>query len=60
MIEFEKTFTQSRVDYALLSFENKTEIIIEAKPLGGNLGDKNILLNDYVCDCIRCEEYFSH
>ena len=45
MIEFERTFTQSRVDYALLSHENKIEIIIEAKPLGGNLGDKHILLS---------------
>jgi hypothetical protein len=45
MIEFEKTFTQSRVDYALLDSENKIQIIIEAKPLGGNLSDKHILLS---------------
>ena len=46
MVEFEKTIPpQSRVDYALLNYQNKIEIIIEAKPLGGNLHDTGILLN---------------
>ncbi|HQF19601.1 MAG TPA: hypothetical protein PLR53_09495 [Bacteroidales bacterium] len=46
MIEFEKTIPpQSRVDYALKDPQNKINIIIEAKPLGGNLSDKSIVLN---------------
>lgn len=45
MIEFEKTLPQSRADYALYNQENKIQVIIEAKALGINLGDKAFVLN---------------
>jgi hypothetical protein len=46
MIEFEKTLPpQSRVDYALYSQEGKIQVIIEAKALGVNLGDKTFIFN---------------
>lgn len=45
-VEFEKTIPpQSRVDYALFDNQNKIQVIIEAKALGGNLSDKGVLLN---------------
>lgn len=45
MIEFEKTFPQSRIDYALNNHEKHIQIIIEAKSLGGNLEAKGVVLN---------------
>jgi hypothetical protein len=45
MIEFEKTYPKSRVDYALVNQENKIQVIIEAKSLGGNLNEQGIVLN---------------
>jgi len=45
MIEFEKTLPQSRADYALYDQENKIQVIIEAKALGINLGDKTFVFN---------------
>jgi len=45
MIEFEKTLPQSRADYALYNQDNKIQVIIEAKALGINLGDKTFVFN---------------
>jgi hypothetical protein len=45
MIELEKTMPKSRLDYALYNHRSEIHTIIEAKSLGGNLGDRNILLN---------------
>jgi len=43
MIEFEKTLPKARVDYALYDQENKIRVIIEAKALGTDLGDKGFI-----------------
>jgi hypothetical protein len=45
MIEFEKILPQSRADYALYNQDNKIQVIIEAKALGVNLGDKTFVFN---------------
>ncbi len=46
MIEVEKTIPpQSRVDYALIDCQNKVQVVIEAKSLGGNLSDNRVVLN---------------
>lgn len=45
MVEVEKTFTQARVDYALLDSNGEPRVIVEAKRLGSNLGDQSTILN---------------
>lgn len=42
MIEFEKSYSDTRVDYALFDINAKVCTIIEAKALGGNLNDNRI------------------
>ncbi|MBN1317520.1 MAG: hypothetical protein JXA42_18705 [Anaerolineales bacterium] len=42
MIEFEKSYIDTRVDYALLDNNGKVSAIVEAKALGGNLSDPKI------------------
>ena len=42
MVEFEKTFNDTRVDYALYDCQNKIQVIVEAKALGTNLNDSRI------------------
>jgi hypothetical protein len=43
MIAFEKMLPKARVDYALYDQENKIRVIIEAKALGTDLGDKGFI-----------------
>lgn len=45
MVEVEKTFGASRVDYALYDHSNEVRIIVEAKQLGKNLSDAGIILS---------------
>jgi hypothetical protein len=43
MVEFERFYRDTKVDYALYDQEGKVRIIVEAKALGGNLSDLKIL-----------------
>ncbi len=45
MVEVEKSFEQTRVDYALYDNNAKVRIVVEAKALGSNLNDRNITMN---------------
>lgn len=45
MVEVEKSLAQTRVDYALYDHNADVQIIIEAKPLGGNLYQQNIAMS---------------
>ena len=45
MVEVEKPIDKGRVDYALFSFNQEIEIIIEAKKLGADLNDKDTFLS---------------
>jgi hypothetical protein len=45
MVEVEKTLAQTRVDYALYDHNADVKIIIEAKALGGNLHQQNIVMS---------------
>lgn len=45
MVEVEKSLAQTRVDYALYDHNADVKIIIEAKALGGNLHQQNIVMS---------------
>ncbi len=45
MVEVEKTLAQTRVDYALYDHNADVKIVVEAKPLGGNLHQQNIVMS---------------
>jgi predicted type IV restriction endonuclease len=45
MVEVEKPIDQGRVDYALYDFNQEVQIIVEAKKLGTNLGNKEYFLS---------------
>jgi len=45
MVEVEKSFEQTRVDYALYDNNAKVRIVVEAKALGSNLDDRSITIN---------------
>jgi len=42
MVEMEKTYGDTRLDYGLLDSAGKVKVIVEAKSLGANLGDTKI------------------
>ena len=42
IVEFERTYSDTRVDYALFDREGKVKIIVEAKALGVNLQDAQL------------------
>lgn len=44
-VEFERTFLDTRVDYALINSQEQVKVIIEAKTLGGKLDDKKIIMS---------------
>ncbi|NLG71878.1 MAG: hypothetical protein GX495_07560 [Chloroflexi bacterium] len=44
-VEFERSFMDTRVDYALSNCQNQVKVIVEAKALGGRLDDKKIILS---------------
>jgi predicted type IV restriction endonuclease len=44
MVEVERTFNNTRVDYALLDINSDVKVIIEAKPLGSDIENKKRLL----------------
>jgi hypothetical protein len=44
LVEFERNSNNTILDYALYDSSGKVKIIVEAKALGGNLNDTNILL----------------
>lgn len=45
MVEVEKTLAQTRVDYALYDHNADVKIVVEAKSLGGNLHQQNIVMS---------------
>jgi predicted type IV restriction endonuclease len=44
MVEVEKMLGQTRVDYALFDTNGDVRVIVEAKPLGGNLTHQSIIM----------------
>ena len=44
MVEVERSFNNTRVDYALLDFNSDVKVIIEAKPLGSDIENKKQML----------------
>ncbi len=45
MVEVERSFEQTRVDYALYDRNSNVRIVVEAKALGSNLEDRTITMN---------------
>lgn len=44
-VEFERSFMDTRVDYALSNCQDQVRVIVEAKALGGRLDDRKIMIS---------------